>query len=101
MKCKNTYIRFSKLVLAAMTAAWFLGVIFGIAVVAWQCIKSPESAALDSLLVYIGAPMTGGIVSYMIKSAIEDNCAHLRKAEASPATDVQEDVHAPDEEEYQ
>ena len=99
MKCKNTYIRFSKLVLAAMTAAWFLGVIFGIAVVAWQCIKSPESAALDSLLVYIGAPMTGGIVSYMIKSAIEDNCAHLRKSEADADPDSRENTPAPEAEE--
>lgn len=37
-----------------------------------QLIVSPESANIDGLLTYIGAPMSCGIVTYLIKSAVEN-----------------------------
>jgi len=62
---------FSKRALLAMILLWFAGAIFGFAVVAMQVIRGDMAVALSDLLLYIGAPMTGGIVSYMIKSAWE------------------------------
>lgn len=57
---------FSKKVIGAMTVVWFLTVIFG-AVVVWF-----NGYGLESLLSYVGAPMTGGIIGYMLKSAMEN-----------------------------
>ena len=68
------YVQFSKRCLAAMIVLWFLGALFGIAVVALQVWRGDMTVGLGEVLAYIGAPMTGGIVSYMIKSALEDKC---------------------------
>ena len=51
-----------------------IGALFGIAVVALQVWRGDMTVGLGEVLAYIGAPMTGGIVSYMIKSALEDKC---------------------------
>lgn len=37
-----------------------------------QMAVAPESASLDALLTYIGAPMGCGITAYLIKSAVEN-----------------------------
>ena len=57
---------FSKRVIVAMTLLWFAMAIFG-AVVAWR-----QGYGLESLLDYVGAPMTGAIIGYMAKSAFEN-----------------------------
>ena len=49
----------------------FIGAIFGFAVCIVQLCKG-DIVSLGDVLAYIGAPMTGGIVAYMIKSAFED-----------------------------
>lgn len=51
---------------------WFAGAVFGFFVVTVQVIRGDTLVGLSEVLAYIGAPMTGGIVSYMIKSALED-----------------------------
>ena len=63
---------YSKRMLSAMIALWFVGAVFGMAVCVVQLIISPMAVSVDSLLTYIGAPITGGIVSYLIKSALEN-----------------------------
>lgn len=63
---------YSKLVLAAMIVLWFIGAVFGMIVVAVQLASGAYSIGLGELLTYIGAPMTGGIVGYLVKSAIEN-----------------------------
>ena len=68
---EKKFVQFSKRCLAAMILLWFIGAVFAFAVVACQVIRGDMSVALSDLLLYIGAPMTGGIVSYMIKSAWE------------------------------
>lgn len=73
IKKKKSFTRFSKKCLAAMIVLWFIGAVFGFAVVAMQTMRGDMVISLGEVLTYIGAPMTGGIVSYMIKSAIEDN----------------------------
>ncbi len=67
---KKKFVQFSKRCLAAMIVLWFLGAFFGFAAVTVQILRG-DMAALGDVLAYIGAPMTGGIVSYMLKSAME------------------------------
>ena len=62
---------FSKRCLAAMIVLWFIGAVFGFTVVTVQIVRADMVVSLAEVLAYIGAPMTGGIVSYMIKSAWE------------------------------
>ncbi len=69
-KKERKFVQFSKRCLAAMIVLWFFGALFGTVTVAWQTVRG-EASALGDLLLYVGAPMTGGIVSYMLKSAWE------------------------------
>lgn len=68
----RTLTEFSKRVIAALIAVWFVGALVGVAVVAVQTLRGDMVVNLSDLLVYIGAPMTGGIVTYMLKSAYEN-----------------------------
>lgn len=63
---------YSKAALTAMIVLWFVGAFFGMAVVIWQLITAAYTVNIGDVLVYIGAPMTGGIVGYLIKSAVEN-----------------------------
>ena len=71
-KKKRTLTEFSKKVIAALVAVWFVGAVVGVAVVAVQTLRGDMTVNLSDLLVYIGAPMTGGIVTYLLKSAYEN-----------------------------
>ena len=71
-KRRRSLTEFSKRVIAALVAVWFIGCAVGIAVVAVQTLRGDMTVALSDLLLYIGAPMTGGIVTYMLKSAYEN-----------------------------
>ena len=71
-KKKRTLTEFSKKVIAALVAVWFVGALVGVAVVAVQTLRGDMTVNLSDLLVYIGAPMTGGIVTYLLKSAYEN-----------------------------
>ncbi|MBQ5389586.1 MAG: hypothetical protein IIU58_01620 [Clostridia bacterium] len=70
-KKKRTFSAFSKKALLSMIILWFFGALFAFAVVTLQVLRGDMTVQLADLLLYIGAPMTGGIVSYMIKSAWE------------------------------
>lgn len=71
----------SKIALGAMIVLWFIGAFFGMAVVIWQLITAAYTVNISDVLVYIGAPMTGGIVGYLVKSAIE-NKEKIKKSDA-------------------
>lgn len=71
-KRRRSLTEFSKRVITALAAVWFIGCAVGIAVVAVQTVRGDMSVGLSDLLLYIGAPMTGGIVTYMLKSAYEN-----------------------------
>lgn len=71
-KKKRTLTEFSKKVIAALVAVWFVGALVGVAVVAVQTLRGDMTVNLSDLLLYIGAPMTGGIVTYLLKSAYEN-----------------------------
>lgn len=72
---------YSKAALAAMIVLWFVGAFFGMAVVVWQLLTAAYTVNIGDVLMYIGGPMTGGIVSYMVKSAVE-NREKIKKPDA-------------------
>lgn len=63
---------YSKKVIYAMVVLWFIGAAFGAIVVSIQVIRNDYTVAIDSLLTYIGVPMGGGIVTYLLKTAFEN-----------------------------
>lgn len=67
------FVRFSKRCIAAMIAMWFVAVLTCVAVVIIQLARGDMTVNTTDLVTCVLAPMTGGIVGYMIKSAIEDN----------------------------
>lgn len=71
-KKKATFKEFSKKALTAIIILWFVGAAFGIATVCVQLYRGTEYISLSDVLLYIGAPMTGGVIAYMIKSATEN-----------------------------
>lgn len=71
-KKRRTLAEFSKRVVAALIIVWFAGVLLGTTVVAVQTLRGDMTVNLSDLLLYIGAPMTGGIVTYLLKSAYEN-----------------------------
>ena len=72
---------FSKRVIAALTLIWFLGAFAGLIVVAVQLQRGDYTVMLSDLLTYIGAPMTGGLLGYFIKAAVENREKIRRGAE--------------------
>ena len=63
---------YSKAAITAMIVLWFVGAVFGMAVVVWQLVTAAYTVNIGDVLMYIGGPMTGGIVGYLVKSAIEN-----------------------------
>lgn len=74
---------YSKKIIRLMVILWFVGALFGMAVVIVQlCIES-YSVSIDAVMNYIGMPVSGGIVSYMLKSAWE-NKEKIKKSGLQP-----------------
>lgn len=72
---------YSKRKINAMLVLWFIGAVFGAAVVVVELVASlivrdsygmAPTIHLPELLAYIGAPVGGGIVGYLLKSAFEN-----------------------------
>lgn len=80
-KKPKTKREYSKAALAAMIVLWFIGAFFGMAVVVWQLITAAYTVNIGDVLMYISGPMTGGIVTYMVKSALE-NREKIKKPKA-------------------
>lgn len=83
VRTKSKPKEFSKKVLAAMTVLWFLAAAFG-GVIVWV-----NGYGLEALLSYVGAPMTGGIIGYMVKSAMENK----EKIKKSPVNETEGEEH--------
>jgi hypothetical protein len=73
IKCSKLK-EYSKRCIAAMIVLWFAVALFGIGVNIYQLnhTETPEVVTVDSLYTYVGLPMTGGIIGYLIKSAMEN-----------------------------
>ncbi len=71
---------YSKRVIRLMIALWFVGAVFGAAVVVVQLVMSfvagsPYTSTvvnLPELLNYIGMPVSGAVIGYLAKSAFEN-----------------------------
>jgi hypothetical protein len=55
-----------------MIILWFTVAVFGAVINIILLLRAPEVVNLDSFYLYIGAPISGGIVTYLIKSAMEN-----------------------------
>lgn len=55
--------------LRAIIVLWFFGAVFGMVYAVLQLVLSPATASMDSLLTYIGAPMSVGLLTYLMKIA--------------------------------
>ena len=63
---------YSKKIIRLMVILWFIGAAFGMAVIVAQLCTGAYYVSLDAIMNYIGLPVGGGIVSYMLKSAYEN-----------------------------
>lgn len=71
-KKKKRFKEFSKKALAAMIVLWFIGAAVVIAVVIAQVVRGDLTVNTTDLTTYICTPMTGGVLGYMLKSAVEN-----------------------------
>lgn len=55
-----------------MTGVWIVTALFGMAVVAAELKSGTGATSVDSLFGFVGLPMSGGIIGYLIKSAVEN-----------------------------
>lgn len=66
---------YSKVSLAAMIVLWFIIALFDAGVIVYLLVIGVYDSIqmmMSDLLTYVGAPMLGGIVTYLIKSAVEN-----------------------------
>ena len=74
-KLKRSKLKeYSKRCIAAIITLWFVVALFGIGFNVYQLThtQTPEVVDLSALYGYVGLPMTGGIIGYLIKSAMEN-----------------------------
>ncbi len=73
--------QYSKCIVRQMITVWFVGAAFGGVVIVIELIAAltgPDSYAaavpvhLPELLTYLGTPVGGGVVGYLLKSAFEN-----------------------------
>lgn len=88
-KRKKSIKEYSKKVLRFMILLWFIVALFGIGVTIYQLWKTPEYVNLDGLYNFVAIPISGGVVSYLIKSAIENK----QKIKSSPIEETNEEVY--------
>lgn len=69
---KKKPLEFSKKALAAMIVLWFLGALTCIFVVIVQLLRGDMTVNTSDLVTCVCAPITGGALGYMIKSALEN-----------------------------
>ena len=75
---------YSKRILSAMIRLWFCGAAFGAGVIICQLVTGEYYVGIHQLLQYIGLPISGCIVGYLVKSAIE-NKEKIKKADGLQA----------------
>ena len=68
---QRPFVEFSKKALTAMIVLWFLGAVVMIGVVIVQLIRGDYMISTGDLTMYFAAPLTGGVLGYMLKSAMD------------------------------
>lgn len=93
----NKLKEYSKHVLSSMIVLWFIGAAYGGVIVLSELLivliggieySMVVTVHLPELLAYIGAPMTGGIVGYLIKTALENREKIIRRYEVPPSEPI-------------
>ena len=69
----KSFKRFSKKCITAMVVLWFIAALVCMGVVVTQLLRGDGMVNTSDLVTVVGIPMTGGVLGYMIKSALEDN----------------------------
>ena len=82
---------YSKRLLTGLVIAWFAGLAYGMVFCLLQWRVTPDNTSIAELLMYIGAPMSCGVVGYLIKSAME-NRIKLQKNDLDNDLDAGEDL---------
>lgn len=72
-KKEKRFVRFSKKCITAMIILWFVAALTCVGVVSVQLIRGDMAVNTSDLVTCVGMPLTGGVLGYMIKSAVEDN----------------------------
>ena len=70
---------YSKRLLTGLVIAWFAGMLYGMVFCLLQWRATPDNTSIAELLTYIGAPMSCGVVGYLIKSAMENRIKLRRR----------------------
>lgn len=70
---------YSKRLLTGLVIAWFAGMLYGMVFCLLQWRETPDNTSIAELLTYIGAPMSCGVVGYLIKSAMENRIKLRRR----------------------
>ena len=69
----KSFKRFSKKCITAMVVLWFIAALVCMGVVVTQLLRGDGMVNTSDLVTVVGIPMTGGVLGYMRKSALEDN----------------------------
>ena len=91
-KKKKKPLEFSKKALAAMIVLWFFGAAVCMFVVLVQLIRGDAIINTSDLVTCVCAPITGGALGYMIKSALE-NREKIKKE--SSYEELEDEVNKP------
>ena len=62
--------QYSKRLITFIFVVWTIGAFVGAVYEFLRLIYSPDTATMDSFYVYLAAPMTGGVVSYLIANTL-------------------------------
>ena len=73
-KQKKIKLEFSKIIMVAVMATYFIGLFFAMAIILLMMVRSPGSSAsgLSSLLIFIAAPVSTAIGFYSYKAKNEN-----------------------------
>ena len=66
----DTHGEYSKKVLNKFIIMWFIGAFYGMFITTYELLHGME-VHIEAWYVYIGGPVTGGIITYLIKSMKE------------------------------
>ena len=79
----KSFKRFSKKCITAMVVLWFIAALVCMGVVVTQLLRGDGMVNTSDLVTVVGIPMTGGVLGYMIKSALEDKRKKVNENEES------------------
>ena len=85
---KKSFVRFSKKCITAMIILWFVAALTCICVVTTQLVRGDMSVNTSDLVTCVGMPLTGGVLGYMIKSALEDNAKKKENTHENIETEI-------------